>query len=136
MRFSAWFAILSAVLLAGQWVLTLTGGQAVELLARPLEWGVRLAAETLAVLALLLGGAGGLRRARWAKPALLVGLGMLVYSALTAAGAFAQQGRWLWALLYLLMVALAGLAIRLTAGGRARPAALHRWAEDHLPPKG
>ncbi len=67
MRFAAWFGVLVAVLIVGEWIFFLSTGSVPELEDAPREIAFHIAAEFVMALVLLAGSIGLLRRCSWAR---------------------------------------------------------------------
>ncbi len=91
-RTAALFAILMGSLMLGTWTVLLFTGQVPELVTKPFEAVLLLAAEFLTAFALIGGGYGLLSNRKWALRVTLVALGMLLYCVIFSIGVFAQQG--------------------------------------------
>lgn len=111
MVFAAVFSIVVGAGMVVQWLFFYASGRIVELKTEPIRIGFHLAGEMLTASALLAGGIGLLLELTWARPLLLLALGMLVYTAIVSPGYFAQKGEWafvwMFALLLLLAIAVA-----------------------------
>jgi hypothetical protein len=94
MKFSTWYGIVVGVLMLSQWVFLIATGAVPEFHSAPWSIGFHLAAELLTALGLILSGAAVLKSKTWGPKALLVALGMLIYSLIASPGYFAQQGAW------------------------------------------
>jgi hypothetical protein len=90
---AAAFAIFIGLCLLVIWAMFLFTGQVLELNTRPVETTLHLTAEVLTAFLLIAAGASILTQQFWAKEAYLVAMGMLLYSAIQAAGTFAQRGQ-------------------------------------------
>ena len=110
-RFPSWFAIFVGCSMVAQWSVFLVSGNVPELRTEPVRIGFHLAAELLTALVLMVSGAGMLAAKRWARPLLLIGLGMLVYTSIVSPGYFAQRGEMGFVLMFAVVLALTGAAI-------------------------
>ncbi len=97
--------------MVAQWAVFLISGSVPELRTEPVRIGFHLAAELLTALVLMVSGAGMLAAKRWARPLLLIGLGMLVYTSIVSPGYFAQRGEMGFVLMFAVVLALTGAAI-------------------------
>ena len=122
MRVAGWFGIVIGLLMAGQWTFFVTAGQVPELQAEPIRLGFHLAAEFVTALALVVSGVATLRAEPWGRSAMLVALGMLLYTVIVSPGYFAQRGEWPLVAMFgvLLLSALAMLARLWRAGPEER----------------
>jgi hypothetical protein len=94
MKFSAWYGITAGALIILQWIFFITTDAVPELQTTPWAIGFHIAAEILLALTLLASGIAALRSKSWGGKALLVGLGMAIYSEINSPGYFAQHGQW------------------------------------------
>lgn len=94
MKFSAWYGITVGALIILQWIFFLTIGSVPEIQTTPWAIGFHMAAELLLPLALLVSGLAALQSKAWSRTALLVALGMAIYSEINSPGYFAQLGQW------------------------------------------
>jgi hypothetical protein len=111
MAFSAWYGIVVAVLVVGQWAFLLASGNVPELRDAPREIAFHIAAELLMALVLLVGSVGLLRSWSWAAVVYLVGAGMVVYSVINSPGYFAQRGTWVLVAMFMVLLVLTVAAI-------------------------
>jgi hypothetical protein len=61
----------------------------------------------------ILGGIGLLCSWPWASTLYLLATGMLMYTAIVSPGYFAQKGKWIWVLIFAVLIALAIVSILL-----------------------
>src|SRR5689334_5712037 len=109
MKFSSWYGISIGILIILQWIFFLATGSVPEFHTTPWAIGFHMTAELLLALALLLSGLATLRSKPWGEKALLVALGMAIYSEINSPGYFAQLGQ--WALVAMFGVLLLGARI-------------------------
>jgi hypothetical protein len=109
MRYAAWYGIVVGLLILGQWAFFLITGAVPELESAPISIGFHMGAELILALVLIAGGIAVLQSRRWGGKALLVALGMAIYSEINSPGYFAQQG--IWALVGMFAVLLAGALV-------------------------
>jgi hypothetical protein len=112
MRFVGWFSFIVGVMMFAQWAFFLLTGQVPELQTEPYRIWFHLAAEAAAALALIVSGVGLLRRLTWARPVMLVALGMLIYTVIQSPGYFAQQGVWALVGMFAVLLVLALFSVR------------------------
>ena len=91
----------------GLWAVLLAAGRVPELRSEPVAISLHIFSEYLMAATLLFAGYGLLADRPWAKKAFLLGLGMMIYAALNAAGYYGQRGN-LPALAAFLCIAAAG----------------------------
>jgi hypothetical protein len=92
-RILALYAIISGFAMLVLWsIFFAVGIVADELSYSPFSFPVLLAAESLTVLLLLIGGFGILTRREWAPNLTMVSLGMMLYAVIYGAGNSAQRG--------------------------------------------
>jgi hypothetical protein len=105
-QYSAWFAILVALLMIVQWTVSLAKRQVPELRTDPVKIAFHLVAELLTAIALLAGGFGLLTRSERGLKIYLLAMGMLFYTIIVSPGYFAQKRNWpmvaMFAMLFLL----------------------------------
>lgn len=116
MRFPGWFAILVGAAMAVQWSVSLLSGGVPELQTEPIALGFHLAAEAITAAVLIVSGAASLRGRDWAKPMLLSGLGMLVYTSIMSPGYFAQRGEMRFLAMFTVIFAAACISIAQVTG--------------------
>lgn len=109
MKFSAWYGIGVGTLIILQWIFFLATGSVPEFQTTPWAIGFHMIAELLLALALLISGIATLRLKSWGEKALLIGLGMAIYSEINSPGYFAELGQ--WALVAMFAVLLFGATI-------------------------
>jgi hypothetical protein len=113
MKFAGWYAAAVGILMLVQWGFFLGAGQVPELQTEPLRIAFHLAGEGATAIALIISGIGLLRSQRWARSAVLVALGMLVYTVIVSPGYFAQQGQWAFVGMFGALLILTGTSIYL-----------------------
>jgi hypothetical protein len=94
MKFSAWYGIVVGFGMIAQWTFSILSGGVPEFQTEPWRIAFHLAAEFSTALVLIVSGLATLRSAAWGKSALLVALGMVIYSEIVSPGYFAQLGQW------------------------------------------
>jgi len=104
MKFSAWYGILVGFLMIAQWTFSITSGGVPEFQTAPWAITFHLAAELSTALMLIVGGIATLKSIIWAKPILLVGLGMVIYSEIASPGYYAQLGQWSFVLMFAIVL--------------------------------
>jgi hypothetical protein len=107
LKLAGWYGLVVGLLIIGQWSFFLLAGQVPELRTEPIRIGFHLAAELATALALITAGWAVVRARAWGRPALLLALGMLIYTVIVSPGYFAQRGEWLLLGLFGLLLALA-----------------------------
>ena len=119
MKFAAWYSIVVGILMLAQWTVSLASGEVPELQAEPFRIAFHLLGEAVTSIALIFSGISLLRGWRWARDAALASLGMLTYTVLVSPGYFGQQGRWIFVLMFGLLLALTLISFVLL--GRSKP---------------
>lgn len=109
MKFPAWYAILVGLLMIAQWTFSILSGGVPEFQSEPWRIAFHLTAEFSTALLLIVSGIATLKSAAWGKTAILVGLGMVIYSEIVSPGYFAQRSQ--WALVAMFAVLLFGAAL-------------------------
>lgn len=94
MRFSSWYGIGVGTLIILQWFFFIATGSVPEFQTTPWAISFHMMAELLLALAFLISGIATLRRNPWGEKALLIALGMAIYSEINSPGYFAQLGQW------------------------------------------
>jgi hypothetical protein len=113
MKLAGIFGIFVGVMMIAQWAFFIAARQVPELQAEPYRIAFHLAAEIITALGLIFSGSALLRRASWGASAHLVFAGMLTYSVIASPGYFAQQGQWIFVVMFgvLLVLALASVSL-------------------------
>ena len=70
-------------------------------------------------LMLMFGGIGLLYMRPWALTLYLLSNGILIYSAIASPGHFAQRGKWIWVLIFGVLILLAIVSVLLITGSTA-----------------
>lgn len=112
MKFATWFCLTVGAFIFISWFFFFVTGQVPELMTEPYAIGAHLIAEATTAVVLLASGVGLLRRRGWAAPVALVGLGMLIYTAINSSGYFAEQGDWPPVFVFALLLLLALASVR------------------------
>jgi hypothetical protein len=94
MKFPAWYGIVVGFGMIIQWSLSIGAGQVPEFQTEPWRIALHLVAEFSTALMLIVSGIATLKSIVWGKTALLLGLGMVIYSEIVSPGYFAQLGQW------------------------------------------
>ena len=110
-KFPAWYGIVVGTLIILQWFLFLTTGSVPELQTTPWAISFHMIAELLLALALLVSGMAILRLNPWGEKALLVALGMAIYSEINSPGYFAQLGQWAVVAMFAILLFGATMAV-------------------------
>ncbi len=121
MRFPGWYGIIVGSLMFAQWSFFLLAGQVPEVKTEPIRLVFHLAAELGTALLLIIGGFALLRRLSWGASVYMIGAGMLVYSLIVSPGYFAQQGQWVFVVMFGILLVLALVGIRQVTQGKMRP---------------
>jgi hypothetical protein len=111
MFFAAIFAIVVGTGMIIQWLTSYFQRQIPELKTEPIRIGFHLAGELATSLALIISGTGLLTGSSWADTLFLVASGMLLYTAIVSPGYFAQQGQWLWVVIFGILVSISIMTI-------------------------
>jgi hypothetical protein len=107
MKFAGIYAIVVGLMMVAQWSFFLITGKVPELQSEPIRLSFHLAAEFTTALGLLASGLGLLRKAAWASKGFLIFGGMLLYTVIVSPGYFAQQGQWIFVMMFGLLLVLA-----------------------------
>jgi hypothetical protein len=109
MKFSSWYGIVVGFGMIAQWMFSIVSVGVPEFRTEPWRIAFHLAAEFSTALMLIISGIATLKSTTWGKTALLVGLGMVIYSEIVSPGYFAQRGQ--WALVAMFVILLFGATI-------------------------
>ena len=107
MKLAGIYVIFVGLMMAAQWTFFIAAGQVPELGTEPIRITFHLAAEFMTALGLIVSGIALLRRAAWSVSAYLLFAGMLIYSVIVSPGYFAQQGQWIFVMMFAILLALA-----------------------------
>jgi len=110
-KFSAWYGISVGTLIILQWIFFSATGSVPEFQTTPWAIGFHMTAELFLALALLISGIATLRLKPWGEKALLVALGMAIYSEINSPGYFAQLGQWALVAMFALLLFGAVVAV-------------------------
>jgi hypothetical protein len=121
MKFPAWYGIVVGILMIAQWTLSIISGSVPELQTEPWRIGFHLAAEFSTAIILIVGGIAVLRSVAWGRTALLIGLGMVIYSEIVSPGYFVQLGQWPMVGLFILLLGGAILSMILLLSKHETP---------------
>ena len=116
MVFASVFSIVVGLGMIVQWTMSYVSKQIPELATEPIRIGFHIAGEMATALMLLAGGIGLLCAWAWASTLYLLAIGMLMYTAIVSPGYFAQRGKWIWVLIFTVLIALAIVSVLLVTG--------------------
>jgi hypothetical protein len=119
MAFASIFAIIVGLGMIIQWTMSYISKQIPELETEPIRIWFHIAAEMVTALMLILGGIGQLTMRPWASTLYPISIGMLIYTAIVSPGYFAQRGKWIWVLIFAVLILLAIVSVFLVAGNVA-----------------
>ena len=129
MTFASIFAIVVGLGMIVQWTLSYLSQQIPELETEPIRIGFHIAAEMATALMLIVGGIGLLTHGPWASTLYPIAIGMLFYTAIVSPGYFAQQGKWIWVLIFAVLILLAIISLLLVTGNSMATAVRERTGE-------
>ena len=114
--FPSSFAIIVGLGMITQWVMSFIKEQIPELRTEPIRIWFHIAAEMATAVMLIVGGVG--LRTGWppAPTVHVVSVGMLLYTAIVSPGYFAQRGRWIWAVVFAMLIMLAVVSLAMVTG--------------------
>lgn len=115
MTFASIFAIVVGLGMILQWAMSYLSKQIPELETEPIRIGFHIAAEMATALMLIAGGIGLLTHGPWASTLYPIAIGMLFYTTIVSPGYFAQQGKWIWVLIFAVLILLAIVSLLLMA---------------------
>ncbi|MCK4356732.1 hypothetical protein KAW44_06595 [Candidatus Bipolaricaulota bacterium] len=107
MVFASVFAIIVGLGMIIQWTMSYVSKQIPELDTEPIRIWFHIAAEMATALMLMFGGIGLLYMRPWALTIYPLSIGMLIYTAIVSPGYFAQKGKWIWVLIFGVLILLA-----------------------------
>lgn len=107
MNLPALFGIIIGLGMIGQWTALYLNKQIPELEHEPIRIRFHIAGEMATAVLLIAGGTGHWIGADWGPALFLLALGMLMYTSIVSPGYFAQKGRWVWVLVFAVIVGLA-----------------------------
>ena len=111
MKFSSWYGIGVGTLIILQWIFFIATGSVPEFQTTPWAISFHMMAELLLALALLISGITTLRLNPWGEKALLIALGMAIYSEINSPGYFAQLGQWVLVAMFAILLLGATIAV-------------------------
>ena len=109
--FAAYYGIIVGILMFAQWGFFLAAGQVPEVQTEPIRLAFHLAAEFITAAGLVITGIGLLKKWTWARGWFLAAVGMVIYSEVVSPGYFAQQGQWIFVVMFAVLLAGALLAV-------------------------
>jgi hypothetical protein len=124
MKYPSWYAIFVGSLVILFWGGQILSGNVPEFESEPWAIALHITAEVGMAITLLVGAWGSLKARAWGRPGLLVGLGMLIYSAVNSSGYYSQSGDWGVVLMFALILASAVLVANRVI--RSKPADFKR----------
>lgn len=111
MTFAAVFAIIVGIGMIGQWTFSLISKQVPEVRSEPIRIAFHIAAEMATAVCLIVAGIGLLAATSWGVLVFPIAIGMLFYTAIVSPGYFAQQGQWIWLVIFLILIILGIISI-------------------------
>jgi hypothetical protein len=111
MKFSSWYGISIGTLVILQWVFFIATDSVPEFQTTPWSIGFHMLAELLLAVVLLVSGSATLRLNPWGEKALLIALGMAIYSEINSTGYFAQPGQWAFVAMFAVLLIGATIAV-------------------------
>jgi hypothetical protein len=108
--FAAYYGIIVGFLMFAQWGFFLASGQVPEVQTEPIRLAFHLAAEFITAAGLIATGFGLFKKYSWAKTGFLISTGMVIYSEIVSPGYFAQQGQWIFVIMFAVLLAGAVIA--------------------------
>ncbi len=104
------FAVILGSSMLGQWNMFYLSGNIPELKTEPVYFAFHITLEVITALILIAAGIGLLKEWKWGKNLFLIGMGMVFYAMVNAAGYFAQQGKVMFIVVFAALV-VAGAVI-------------------------
>lgn len=111
MKFAAYFSIVIGLVMIIQWAISYLSKNIPELKTEPIRITFHIVGEMVTALMLIAGGIGLLLQSGWGVPVFLVAIGMLFYTAIVSPGYFAQQGQWIWVLIFAAIIVMGVISI-------------------------
>ena len=106
MKYAGWYGIIVGLLMLAMWGFFLATGQVPELQTEPFRISFHLAGEFITALSLIIGGLGLLKNLKRATTIYFVAAGMVLYSLIVSPGYYAQQGQWVFVVMFSVLVVL------------------------------
>jgi hypothetical protein len=116
MTFASVFVTVVGLGMIAQWTTSYVSKQIPELETEPIRIGFHIAAEMVTALLLIVSGIGLLATRPWASTLYPLSVGMLLYTAIASPGYFAQRGKWIWVLIFGVLILLATASVLLSTG--------------------
>ena len=116
MVFPAVFTLVIGIAMIAQWTASYVSKQIPEITTEPIRITFHIVGEMVTALCLIISGIGLLTQSAWAVPLFLVAMGMFFYTAIVSPGYFAQQGSWVWTLIFAVMIVVGVFAILAVLG--------------------
>jgi hypothetical protein len=104
MVFPAVFALVVGTAMIAQWTASYISKQIPEIVTEPIRITFHIFGEMVTAFSLIISGIGLLIQTVWAVPLFLMAMGMLFYTAIVSPGYFAQQGNWVWVVIFGVMI--------------------------------
>jgi len=104
----------------GQWSMSFITKQIPELQTEPIQIWFHIFGEILTAQALIVSGIGLLASWLWAPLLRLVAAGMLNYTTFVSPGYFAQQEKWIWVVIFSVLILIFNCIITLGGTGNIR----------------
>jgi len=117
MLFASIFAIIVGAGMVAQWAINIVGNRIPRLEDDPVsgrglfDMIFHWVAEFLTAFVLIAAGVGLILESAWGVSVFLVGIGMLIYTAINSPGFFAQQRKWSMVGMFIVILILAVLSI-------------------------
>ena len=121
MLFAALYALVVGTLMLIVWIALLVTGQVPDLPAQLPSLIFHWVAELLTAVALILAGAGVLRKRTWHMWGYPLAMGMLVYTLINRPGYYAQRGEWAMVGMFGVLGLLWIIAMAVYLSRRAQP---------------
>jgi phosphotransferase system glucose/maltose/N-acetylglucosamine-specific IIC component len=93
--------------MVGMWIFFLTVLGVPELETEPWRIGFHIVAEVITAIALVVGGTALLTNKSWGVSLYFISVGMLIYTMINSPGYFAQQGEWIFVVMFAVLIVLA-----------------------------
>lgn len=109
------YALVVGIIMLCMWTFFIISDSVPEFESKPWEIILHLVAEFATAILLIVSAVSELKNLRIAKPLLLIGFGMLLYTVIVSQGYYAQRGEMLFVAMFLLLTVLTIVSVCYTA---------------------
>lgn len=115
MRFVSFSNIAIGLMIIAQWSFFLITSNVPELKTAPVSISFHIAAEMMLALFLIISGIMLIMKRKLSREIIMIAQGMLIYSAVNSSGYFAQNGQWVFLLMFAVIISISMLNIILVS---------------------